>query len=113
VNSIKQISLSIFLYISSSCLGFCTIEVLSGGATNYTSHYQTSWTWKAGWIENGSVVYDPLSSNHFRFKWNSSLSLANARWGSVSAALDTLQTDYFYEWLTADFYDVQQFDSVW
>ena len=113
MNSITQTFVSALIYIASSSLGLCTIEVLSGGATNYTSQYQTSWTWKAGWIENGSVVYDPLSSDNFRFEWNSSLTVANARWGSVSAALDTLQTDYSYEWLTSDFYDVQQFDSMW
>jgi hypothetical protein len=99
--------------VLASSAGLSSIEVLSGGRTDLTSSYRATWTYKPGWLENGGVLYDPQSSDSYRFEWNVSLTVANARWSSAGLATQTLNQDYDYTWCTADFYDVEEFDAIW
>jgi hypothetical protein len=95
---------------------YAEVQVISGGATHDVgggSPYRATWTFKPGWWENGSVYYDPQSSNSYRFEWQALLTTANARWSDKDKALNTLHIDYYFNWHTADFDDVHEFDDEW
>lgn len=90
------------------------IDVLSGGSTDYVQgEYRAGWSYKTGWLDGGTVWYDPNSGDTWDFERQVSQTPMSQRWGSESAALLTLNQDYYFVWCTQEFFTNHQFDDVW
>lgn len=65
---IKPLALVCVLFIAGNSLGLA-IDVLSGGSTDYVQgEYRAGWSYKTGWLDGGTVWYDPNSGDTWDFE---------------------------------------------